>query len=636
MVEYINNKDQVIEDSYSSRRKLKGINYTVVMVIGIAMSLFHLYTAAFGLLDAILQRSIHLSFAIALAFLLYPFKKGDRQESIPIIDYILAFLGAGASAYVPLFYQELVLRAGYLTTVDFLVGLLLIILIFEASRRVVGIILPSFCLVIFLYTYFGRYIPGYFGHRGFSIVSIVRHMYYSTEGIFGIALGVTSSFIFLFILFGVFLGETGTGQVFIDLALALFGKSKGGPAKTAVVASSLFGTINGSSVANVMGTGLFTIPLMKRTGYKDYFAGAVEAVASTGGQIMPPIMGAGAFIMAEFLGISYLKVVIAAIIPAVLYYICVFVMVHFEACKLGLKPLENSEVPKLKNVILQRWHLLIPILVLLYFLLNGYTPTKSAYFAIITSLLINIIDKSRRMNFRKLMEVLSQGAFDAIELIMACAVIGFIVGTATLTGVASKIANLVVLISEGNLFFALILTHIVCILLGMAIPTTAKYIMVTMMVVPALTSMGIPGISAHLFIFYFAILSDITPPVALASMAAAGIARSDFYKTSLTAVKLALAGFIVPYIFVYSPKLILGFFPFDFDTIVAIITAILGVYCLGTSIIGWAFNEMSLFQRVVTFFGSIFLIFPNIKFSLLGAILVIVALYLNYRKYKVV
>lgn len=622
------------DDYFTSRRKLMGVNYILVIGIGVVMSLFHLYTAGFGLFEAILQRSIHLSFALALAFLLYPFRKGKIQNTIPIIDYILAFVSAGVAAYIPIFYQELVLRAGYLTTTDFIMGLILIILVFEAARRVVGKVLPSVCLIIFLYTYFGRYIPGYFGHRGFSVLSIVRHMYYSTEGIFGIALGVTSSFIFLFILFGVVLGETGTGQVFIDLSLALFGRSKGGAAKTAVVASSLFGTINGSSVANVMGTGLFTIPLMKETGYKDYFAGAVEAAASTGGQIMPPIMGAGAFIMAEFLGISYLKVALAAFIPAVLYYVGVFSMVHLEANRLGLKPLPKENLPNLKNIFLKKGYLLLPIVILLYFLFNGYTPTKAAFFAILTSFVIAIFDKTRRMSIPKIINILSEGAFNALELITACAVIGFIIGTATLTGLALKISHLVVSVSEGNFLLALVLTHIVCILLGMAIPTTAKYIMVAMMVAPALVLMDIPGIAAHLFIFYFAILSDLTPPVALTSMAAAGVARSDFYKTSFTAVKLALAGFIVPYLFVYSPKLLLGFSPFDFGTVMAIILAIISIYFLGASMINWAFFSMNISQRIMTFVGAILLISAKLHLGTIGILLISSAYYLNYRQYK--
>jgi TRAP transporter 4TM/12TM fusion protein len=623
-----------IDEYFTSRRKLTGVNYILVVGIGVAMSLFHLYTAGFGLFEAILQRSIHLSFALALAFLLYPFRKGKIQNTIPIIDYILAFVSAGSAAYIPIFYQELVLRAGYLTTIDFIMGLILIISVFEAARRVIGMILPSVCLIIFLYTYFGRYIPGYFGHRGFSVLSIVRHMYYSTEGIFGIALGVTSSFIFLFILFGVVLGETGTGQVFIDLSLALFGRSKGGAAKTAVVASSLFGTINGSSVANVMGTGLFTIPLMKKTGYKDYFAGAVEATASTGGQIMPPIMGAGAFIMAEFLGISYLKVAIAAFIPAVLYYVGTFSMVHLEANRLGLKAMRKEDLPKLKNILLKRGYLLLPIVILLYYLFNGYTPTKAAYFAILTSLVIAIFNKTKRMSISKIIYILSEGAFNALELATACAVIGFIIGTASLTGLAIKISNLVVIVSEGNFLLALMLTHVVCIFLGMAIPTTAKYIMVSMMVAPALVLMDIPGIAAHLFIFYFAILSDLTPPVALTAMAAAGVARSDFYKTAFTAVKLALAGFIVPYLFVYSPKLLLGFSPFNFGTMMAIILAIISIYFLGAAMINWAFSTMNIIQRMMTFSGAILLITAKLHFTIIGILLISSAYYLNYRQNK--
>ena len=287
--------------SGSVMRELDGKTKTFVVLVGLSMTLFHLYTAGFGLFEAIIQRSVHLSFALSLAFLLYPFKRGKRETKIPIWDYILAFLGAYTPAYIVINYKDLIFRAGYVTKMDFIVGAVMIVLIFEAARRIVGAVLPSICGFFLLYTYFGKYVPGTFGHRGFTVSSVVRHMCLTTEGIFGVAIGVTAAFIFLYILFGSVLGATGTGQMFIDVSMRLFGKAKGGPAKVAVVASSLFGTINGSSVANIMGTGLFTIPLMKKTGYKAHFAGAVEAAASTGGQIMPPIMGAGAFIMAEFL-----------------------------------------------------------------------------------------------------------------------------------------------------------------------------------------------------------------------------------------------------------------------------------------------------------------------------------------------
>jgi len=626
-------KDKIFEDN-PLQRKLKGFNYILVIIIGLSISLFQLYTAGFGLLEAILQRSILLSFTLSLSFLLYPFKRGRREETIPIYDYILAFIGASSTAYIPIFYHDLVYRAGYLTTTDFIMGLLIIIMVFEATRRVIGIILPSISLVIFLYTIYGKYIQGYMGHRGFSIISIVRHMCYSTEGIFGIALGVCANFIFLFILFGVVLRASGAGQVFIDVALALFGRSKGGAAKTAVIASSLFGTINGSSVANVMGTGLFTIPLMKKTGYKDYFAGAVEATASTGGQIMPPIMGAGAFIMAEFLGISYLKVALAASVPAILYYIGVFTSVHLEANILGLKGLSKDQTPNIKDILLKRGFLLLPIILLLYYLINGYTPTKSAFVAIILSFIINLIDKNRRLNISQIIKLLSKGAFEALELVTACAVIGFIIGTATLTGVTLKIADLVVIVAGHNFLLALILTQFVCLLLGMAIPTTAKYIMVAMMVAPALVLLHVPPIAAHLFIFYFAILSDLTPPVALAAMAAAGVAKSDFYKTALTACKLAIAGFVVPYFFVYNPNLLLGFAPFNLNIMITIIISIVSIYFLGTAMMNWLFTNMTLIERLIVLAGSLLLITAKLYTGLIGFSLISLGCLLNYKKYK--
>lgn len=616
------------------RRELSGTPYILIMSLGLAMSLFHLYTAGFGLLEAILQRSIHLSFALSLIFLLYPFRRGKKENKIPVYDYVLAFLGAYAPSYIVIHYHELIQRAGYLTTMDFVMGVIVIVLIFDASRRVVGLTLPFIALLFLLYSYFGAYIPGTLGHRGFSLTSIVRHMYLTTEGIFGVSLGVTASFIFLFILFGVILSVTGTGQVFIDLAMSLFGKSKGGPAKVAVVSSSLFGTINGSSVANIMGTGLFTIPLMKKTGYQPHFAGAVEATASAGGQIMPPIMGAGAFIMAEFLGISYLQVALAAALPAILYYIGVFASVHIEANRLGLKGLTADKLPKFREVLIQRGILLIPLAVLVVYMFGGYTPTKSAFIAIVVCLVINWFVKKYRLSFKQWMEVLSRGALDALDLVVACALIGFIIGTASLTGLGIKVADIIISAAGANIFLALILTHIVCILLGMGLPTTAKYIVVAMIAVPALSELNIPPIAAHLFIFYFAILSDITPPVAMGSMAAAGIAQADFMKTSITSIKLALAGFIIPYFFVFSPELILGYSPFGWKIIIVMITSISSVYLLSASTSGWLFGRMSMWERVVTLAGALLLVSPDFLTDVIGVVLVAIVGIANFQKHK--
>ena len=611
------------------RRNLSGINKIIAIIIGLSMTFFHMYTAGFGLYEAIIQRSVHLSFALTLAFLLYPFKRGKKENKIPFYDYILACLGAYAPLYVVANYQDLIFRAGYVTTMDFVTGIILIVLVFEAARRIVGPVLPSICAFFLGYAYFGQYIPGTFGHRGFTLRSIVRHMFLTTEGIFGIAIGVTASFIFLFILFGVILSATGTGQIFIDISMRLFGKAKGGPAKAAVVASSLFGTINGSSVANIMGTGLFTIPLMKKSGYKPHFAGGVEAAASTGGQIMPPLMGAGAFIMAEFLGISYLTVALAAALPAILYYIGVFSAVHIEANKQNLSGISLDMIPTYREVV-SKLYLLVPIVVLLFYLLRGYTPTRAAFVSILFSLAINVIFKNR-LSLKEWIKVLSEGAFNSIELITAVAVIGFIIGTASLTGLALKVAGTIVSIAGANIMFALLLTHFVCILLGMGLPTTAKYIMVAMMAVPALVNLGIVPIAAHMFVFYYAILSDITPPVALGSLAAAGVAQADHYKTSFSSIKLALSGFIVPYFFVLSPRLLLGTVSFSWDVAVVAITAIVSVFFLSAAAMDWLFCKLTVLQRVMLLGGSIMMISPKIMTDISGVLLVAVAVFLNYK-----
>lgn len=629
--EELDNSLEKLDENYY-KRKLEGRNRILVVVLGLCMSLFHLYTAGFGLFEAILQRSIHLSFALALAFLLYPLKRGTAGSKIPFYDYILAFLGAYAPSYVVINYNTLVMRAGYLTTMDIVMGVVLIVLVFEAARRVVGVALPSISLLFFLYAYFGKYIPGTYGHRGFPMVSIIRHMFLTTEGIFGVALGVTATFIFLFILFGAILNVTGTGQVFIDLALGMFGKSKGGPGKAAVVASSLFGTINGSSVANIMGTGIFTIPLMKKAGFKDHFAGAVEATASCGGQIMPPIMGAGAFIMAEFLGISYLKVALAAAVPAVLYYLGVFSTVHFEASKLEIEGIEN--VPSVKDTFIKTGYLLIPLVVLIYYLLGGYTPTKAAFISILVSIAINMLSKNR-MNLKKIIDVLSQGAEDALQLVIACSVIGIIIGTVSLTGLGVKVANSIISLAGTHLIFALLLTHFVCILLGMGLPTTAKYIMVAMMAIPALIELGVVPIAAHFFVFYYAILSDLTPPVALGAMAAAGVAKSDFYKTAFSSIKLALAGFIIPYFFALSPQLILGAVPFSLEVVIAILSAMVSIYFISAGLSNWLFCSMTKLQRILIVSGSLLMIAPMYTADLVGLALVGFVVVSNYRLGKV-
>jgi TRAP transporter 4TM/12TM fusion protein len=459
-------------------------------------------------------------------------------------------------------------------------------------------------------------------------------MYMGTEGVFGIPLAVSATFVFMFILFGSFLEQTGMGKFIIDLSMALAGHSTGGPAKVAVLSSGFMGSISGSSVANVCTTGMFTIPLMKSVGYKPYFSGAVEAVASTGGQIMPPVMGAAAFIMAEFLGVPYLKVALAAIVPAFLYYFAVMVQVHLEASRLGLEGLPREQLPKLGALLKKKGHLLLPLAGIVYFLLAGYTPLKAAFNGILITVAVSYLNRETMLTPLKLREALESGAKSALGVACACGTVGIIVGTATLTGLGLRIASAIVAISGGLLLPSLLLTMVACILLGAGLPTTANFIVTSTMCAPALFKLDVPPMAAYMFVLYFGIAADLSPPVALAAYAGAGIAGADPMKTGATAVKLALAGFLVPYIYVYNPMLVLvGFKPVPFT--IAIVTAVLGVFLLGMGSIGYYKIKMQSWQRVLAFAGALTLLIPGIQTDIIGlAILVSMHLLQSSKKKK--
>ena len=464
-------------------------------------------------------------------------------------------------------------------------------------------------------------------------------MYLSTEGIFGLPLGVVSDFIYLFIFFGVILTVTGVGKVFIDLALALLGRQRGGPAKVAVLASGLLGTINGSSVANVVGTGTFTIPLMKSIGYRPEFAGAVEASASCGGQIMPPIMGAGAFIMAEFLGVSYLYVAVAAALPAVLYYTGVLATVHLEAVRTGLKGLPKEKIPSLKAILMKDGYMLIPVPLIIITLLMGYTPTMAALWAIYVSLLLPYIPfigkKDNRYTLKDLFSLLVKGATGALELIVICGLIGFIIGAASLTGIGLKLASFIVELASGFLLPALILTMIASLILGMGIPTTGNYIMMALLTAPALKLMNVAPIGAHLFVFYFGIISDLTPPVALAAMVAAGIAGGSFWPTALNATKLAVAGFVIPYMFVFNPALLLDLNNlYLVETTLNVVTAIIGVIALAGVVQNYFLVKLRIHERILLLLASFLLITPTLIHSIFGLLLMGVSIALQVYRAK--
>jgi TRAP transporter 4TM/12TM fusion protein len=605
-------------DRESNTRNLKGFMAKIVMAIAISFSLFQLYTAIFGVLDAALQRAIHLGFGLGLIFLLYPTSSRWPRDKVHPLDLVLAVVGAAAPLYIVVFYEELVARAAMPTTPDIIVGVIGLFLVMEAARRAVGWPMVIVATGFLAYSFAGPYMPPILAHRGVGVGELIDHLYYTTEGIFGIPLGVSSTFIFLFILFGAYLEATGLGKFFIDIANAVAGWASGGPAKVAVLSSGLMGTVSGSSVANVAGTGSFTIPMMKKLGYRPEFAGAVEATASTGGQLMPPVMGAAAFLMAEFIGIPYIQVVLAAAVPAMLYYSGVWIGVHLEAKKHGLQGIPRSELPKFKELLFARGHLAIPLIVIVYLLVAGYTPMRAALWAIFLAIGASALRKSTRISLKDVVLGLEKGAKAVLGVLIACATAGIIIGVVTKTGVGLKLASALIDLAGGQLLPAMFFTMITSLLLGMGVPTTANYVITSTIAAPALVQMGVPILAAHMFAFYFGIIADVTPPVALAAFAGAGIAGSNPMRTGFNAFKLAIAAFVVPYIFVLSPTLLM------INATAATVlwstcTALVGMVGLSAAMIGYFLAPIAMPIRVLFFIGGLALIDPGVSTDAIGA-----------------
>lgn len=604
-------------DKESDYRVLTGFTAKLISALAITFALFQVYTAAFGVLDAMIQRSIHVSFGLCLIFLLYPARKKWSRNKIHPVDVLFAILGAAVPMYIVTNYSELVFRAGMNNQTDYIVGAIAVVLILEAARRVVGWPMVTIALIFLAYALFGRYVPGQLAHRGVSPQSLVGHLFFTTEGIFGIPIGVSSTFIFLFILFGSYLEKTGMGQFFIDLANAIAGWASGGPAKVAVLSSGLMGTVSGSSVANVVGTGSFTIPMMKKLGYRGEFAAAVEATASTGGQLMPPIMGAAAFLMAEFTELPYVTIIGAAVIPALLYYFGVWTGVHLEAKRLGLKGLNKEELPKFKELIFDRGHLFIPLVAIVYLLVTGYTPMRAALWAIALSIGCAMVKKSTRIGLSDIVKGLEQGARSALGVVAATACAGIIIGVVTKTGLGLKLGTSLVDLAGGKLILTLFFTMLTSIVLGMGVPTTANYVITSTIAAPALLLMGVPVLAAHMFAFYFGIIADVTPPVALAAFAGSGIAKSNPFKTGINASKLAIAAYLVPYIFVYNPSLLM----IDvntFDIVLIIITSLFGIIGIASAVAGYLITEQAWFERMVFFGCGLLMIKPGVYTDIIG------------------
>ena len=618
-------------DRESAVRIFSGKKALLVKILLIAFTVFAVSINTFIQFNAQVHRSTFIALVLFLAFILYPAKKDAPKNTnkVPWYDLVLAFAGAAAFLYMGLNFEQLVAQAGNYTSRDIIVAMIAIVILFEACRRVVGIPILVVVGLFILYAYFGASIPGYFGHRGFGFQRIATHLYFTTEGIIGTPLSVCSTFIFLFILFGAFLERTGIGQFFIDIANAIAGKATGGPAKVAVISSALQGTITGSSVANTVGSGSFTIPMMKRMGYRPEFAAAVEAAASTGGQIMPPIMGAAAFLMAEMTGIPYSNIVIAAIVPAFLYFSGIMIMVHLEAQRYGLKGLSAEEIPNFFKLMFSYWYLLLPLVVLVYMMMTGYTPARSALMAILVAVVVSMVRKETRMSLHTFVDALEAGARNIVGVAIACAVAGCIVGIVTLTGIGLKLAGGLLALSGGNVLLALFFTMIASIVLGMGVPTTANYVIMATITAPVVLKLGIDLLPAHMFVFYFGIVADITPPVALAAYAGSAIARSNPLKTGVQATKLAIAAFIIPYVFALNPSLLVIPASGPLEIITVTITAFAGMFGVAIAVEGYVFAKANAIIRLLALAGGMMLIVPGVATDIGGVALIAAVLFLQ-------
>lgn len=603
-----------------------------VSFIAVSLSIYHMYTSYFGTPVTLQHRSIHVAVVLALIFLIYPaFKKLDRGK-LHWYDIVLALMAISTTVYIYVDYDGIISRGGMANEWDLFFGLVLVLLVLEGARRVTGWALPLLATLFLAYGLLGNHMSGLFRHRGYEWNDIVNFMYVTTEGVYGTAISVSATYIFLFILFGAFLAKSGMGQFFNDLAMAIAGQTKGGPAKVAVIASGFLGSINGAAVANVVTTGSFTIPLMKKIGYKRDFAGAVEASASVGGQILPPIMGAAAFIMAEILGVPYRDIALAALLPALLFYLGVIIQVHLRATKEGLRGISKENLPLIKDVMKERGHLMIPLVFLMYMLFfSGRTIIFSAFLTILVTVAIAMLRKTTRMSMKDLVDALDTGARTAVAVAIACASVGIIVGIATLTGFGLKLANGIVILGGESMLLTLMFTMVACIVLGMGLPSIPTYIITATMAAPALVQLGIEPLIAHLFVFYFGIFANITPPVALAAFAAAGISGGRQMRTGGIAMKLSLAGFIVPYIFVYNSNLLLINTTL-MQGIVVVTTSIIGVTMLSLAAEGYFFTKMGWIYRIVLFGGALLFMNPNGYQDLIAILILATVGTLQYMK----
>lgn len=704
-------------DQESNFRQASGWLKPFITITCVVLSLFHVYTAGFGLLDEISHRSVHMTFIMGLLFLVFPRRPSKRPRvalvlglaygafylivarqlvgafgpqmpaygtyavysltllmalsALPLgafggrgdrpgwLDWPLALIGAGFSGYLVFFFEDIfITNVGFPQSLDYLMGGAAIMLVIEGTRRTMGESLSIIGVVSLLYAMLGPDLPGVLAHRGYDIVRLVEHLYLGTEGIYGIAIGVVASYVFHFVLFGVLAQASGLGQLFIELATLLAGRYSGGPAKVSVVSSGFFGMISGSPVANTVTTGAFTIPMMKRYGFSGRFAAATEAAASCGGQITPPIMGASAFVMSEMLGVPYNELILIAILPAAFHYLATLCMIHFEARRLGLKGMSATDVPSFRDIMARHWHQTIPLVVMVALLLMQYTPFMVAFWGIILTVVCSYIplilgktdltklDDKSVLTPKHLVKSLEEGAKQSIAITAACACVGFLLGVTTLTGLGFKFSGAIVdlahsfgawitvlipfdLLGQSNvtLFVALLLVAVACILMGAGIPTTPTYIILASIVAPALDDFGVALLASHFFIFYYGVLADVTPPVALAAYAGAGIGRSDPMKTGVTAFRLSMGKALVPFMIIYTPSLLfLDFNPFEFA--MALSSGVLCIIALSVAYIGFFHHDLKRYEKILLTIAGLVLV-GNHVFFILGASLVVFFILFN-------
>jgi TRAP transporter 4TM/12TM fusion protein len=592
-----------------------------VAVLSLAMGLFHFYTAGFGILEPLKQRIIHVTFALVLAFLLYP-PRNRKTQNTNWWDVCLALISLVPIAYMWIDYERIVDRIEYvdpITLPDHTVSVLLMVLVLVATRRVIGMPMVFVVLAAVVYTFVGQWIPGVFGHTGLIWNMFIDQEVMTMNGLFSVPIAVSSTYVVIFVLFGAILVRTGMGEAMIDMAKAISGHTRGGPAKVAVISSGLFGSINGSSIANVVATGSFTIPLMKGIGYRAHFAGAVESAASIGGQFMPPVMGAAAFIMVEVTGINYLTIIVAAAVPACLYYAALLFAVHYEAGRLGLPVLERFSKAQVIQMFLRLIPFLIPVGVLLGVLIRGHSPIAAGFYATLTLIAVSTLSKKTRLDFRGYVEAFKIGAKNAVVIAITCAAAGIVIGIVYALGIGIKFASTIISISGGQLLLALPLVMISSLLLGMGLPTSACYVLVAAVAAPVLEEMGVPQLPTHLFVLYFGCISSMTPPVAVAAYAAAGIAGCDPMRTGVTAFRLGIAGFIIPYLFVFWPALMWeGTW---YQILLAVVPAFFGIVGLAAASIGWLYRELNPALRLIFLLCALMLMVPGIYTDTIGAVI---------------